>query len=490
MSNRALSAEKSPDVSAWAQQAEYHQLENPLYQDNPLVEALPELWDKETVFRTLRYRPKFKASYRELPDEVRIDMLENIAHIYQPLSKHLEIYYRLSRAIRGGYVGRDLFQTPRATGIKPGAFAPQPKPKGRALGRGFYIIGMSGMGKTSSIEKLLEMYPQVIWHSDYRGRPIMNAQIPWLKLDCPKDGSLKSLCISFFFALDRLLGTNYHAIYGKGGKATVDQMQTYMAFLGDLLKIGVLVIDEIQNLNRAKSGGADGMLNFFVGLSNVIRLPVILIGTFEAFDIFTKEFRQMRRGVRQGSVVWERMERDDPSWDILLKGLWRYQYTRHPVELTSELSDALYYISQGVSEFAGIGFLLAQERAITSGVESLNADIIRSVTVSDMRIAAQTMADIRQDNRKNLQKYNDVLVPIELQPAYSRHPQKKPARGVSGDKTTASSAKPRGKRKKKNKSKEPSPDIIPSENDLRRSLAADDVYSALKESGVIGTTDN
>ena len=222
------------------------------------------------------------------------------------------------------------------------------------------------------------------------------------------------------------------------------------------------------------------MLNFFVSLSNVIRVPVILIGTYEAFDIFTKEFRQMRRGVRQGSVVWERMKRDAPSWQILLRGIWRYQYVRQPVELTTALSDVLYHISQGVTELAVVGFMLAQERAIATGVETLNADIVYSAATDSMKLAFQPLEDIRRNAQGNLQGYSDVLVPLELQPPYARQPQREKAPAAS---------KRQGK-KKRAATKEPSPDIIPSENDLRHSLAADDVYSALKESGVIGMTDN
>ncbi len=39
------------------------------------------------------------------------------------------------------------------------------------------------------------------------------------------------------------------------------------------------------------------MLNFFVTLVNTIGLPVILVGTPKARDIFEKDFRSARRSV-------------------------------------------------------------------------------------------------------------------------------------------------------------------------------------------------
>src|SRR5690606_8545365 len=71
------------------------------------------------------------------------------------------------------------------------------------------IIGISGIGKTTAIERLLLMYPQVIKHSNYEGQMFNRTQITWLKIDCPYDGSLTTLCQSFFKAIDDLLGTRY-----------------------------------------------------------------------------------------------------------------------------------------------------------------------------------------------------------------------------------------------------------------------------------------
>ena len=56
------------------------------------------------------------------------------------------------------------------------------------------------------------------------------------------------------------------------------------------------VIDEIQHLNEAYSGGANRMLNFFVQLVNTIWMPVVLVGTPKAQAILTGEFRQALRG--------------------------------------------------------------------------------------------------------------------------------------------------------------------------------------------------
>ena len=116
-------------------------------------------------------------------------------------------------------------------------------------------------------------------------------QIVWLKLDCPFDGSIKGLCFNFFQAVDDILGTDYSRIY-TGNRRTVDELIPLIARVASLHCIGVLVIDEIQHLSQAKSGGSSKMLNFFVQLVNTIGVPVVLVGTYKAMPILSGEFRQ------------------------------------------------------------------------------------------------------------------------------------------------------------------------------------------------------
>jgi hypothetical protein len=415
-------------------------------------------------------------------------MIENVAQVFQPLNEHVILHRRFSRAIRGGYVGRDLFDIPSVEKAAQKIQANQRQKRERALARGFYIIGMSGMGKTTSTEEILKLYPQVIWHSAYNGRPIMRAQVTWLKLECPHDGSTRSLCFAFFAALDRILGTNYYAAYAENGRGTVAKMQIYMAFLCELLNIGILVVDEIQHLNRGKSGGADAMLNFFVGLSNAIRIPVVLIGTYHAFDIFTKEFRQMRRGTRQGNFIWQRMRQDDPSWKTLLQGIWKYQYVRQPVPLTAELSEAFYYVTQGVTDLVITAFILAQERAITDGMETIQPSTIYSVAADSMELAYKPLQDMRT-NAVTLQEYVDVVIPLELQDAYVR--QERKSRSNHVDQLTAPETRPLTPliTSAQPSQTELSPHLVPSAQDLRQHLAAAEgdttLYETLKASGHI-----
>lgn len=490
MSKKTLmTPNQMPDARAFGKEAHYKEQKNPEYQGNALIEALPLPVSPEELKLNLQYYPRFDESVRLLRPEERLDNIDNISQIFQPMDEHIQLYYRLFRALRGGYVGRSLFDVLSVEQVRDLIEKNKAIIQGQPLAKGLYIMGMTRMGKTTSVERVLRMIDPLIWHNSYQGTVIMRAQVPYVKLECPHDGSTKALCLQFFAYLDKIFRTtNYFAIYGDNGSASVNQMQIYMAFLSDLLKLGVLVIDEIERLNEASSGGAKEMLDFFVTLSNLMRVPVILIGTYEAFEIFKTRFKHVCRGVRQGNVVWTNMQKNGNSWNKLIKGIWRYQYVCKPVELTTELNDALYSVSQGITELVIIAFTLAQERAILTNTEEFTADTIYSVAADSMQIIYEGIDALRKKKTDVLQAYKDLDFPIELRDPYSQRKRAKKSKAEKSDQAGQSESQ---KSDKNHQATKPSqdPHVIPSDDDLRHSLVKDEnqlaTFTALKAAGNI-----
>src|SRR5699024_11901209 len=109
----------------------------------------------------------------------------------------------------------------------------------------------------------------------------------------PYDGSLSTLCKSFFKAIDDLLGTRYLEKFGYMNRIT-STMLLHMTSLASMYGIGVLVIDEMQHLLHSKND-LEEMLNFFVTFSNTVGIPTVLIGTSKAHKLCKGIFRQVRR---------------------------------------------------------------------------------------------------------------------------------------------------------------------------------------------------
>ena len=381
-------------------EADYRPVEISTYRGNPLIEALPPIWTEDEVEERLRYYPPYEDRDRLAPAHLRLHLLQSTLQFFEPLPVHLELEQRFSRMIRTGYLARNprdpqfvssLHQ--QADLLSDSDLVP---PSPRSTATGFTILGMSGVGKTTAVERILSLYPQVIHHHVYQEQPLTMVQVVWLKLDCPFDGSIKGLCLNFFQAVDDLLGSRYYERYASG-RRTVDELLPRMARVAALHGLGVLVIDEIQHLSEAKSGGSRKMLNFFVQLVNTIGLPVVLVGTYKALGLLSGEFRQTRRGTGQGDYVWDPMANDD-TWQYFIEALWRFQYTRKPMALTDALRDTLHEASAGITDFAVKLYMLAQARAIARDDMDITPGLIRSVAKDSLRLAAPILQALRTND--------------------------------------------------------------------------------------------
>jgi hypothetical protein len=244
--------------------------------------------------------------------------------------------------------------------------------------------------------------------------------------------------------MDGLLDTRYYRYHARNGRATTDEMLPAMARVSAIHSLGVLVLDEIQHLSEARSGGAARMLNFFVHLVNTIGMPVVLVGTPKAQAVLRGEFRQARRGAGQGDLVWNRME-PGAVWDLFVEALWRYQFTRQATALTAELSQALHDETQGITDLAVKIYMLAQIRAMTTGRERVTAALIQSVAADSLRLAQPMLQALRSGDRMKLAQFEDIQ-PLDIE----THIQSVRAEVVTAGSETATStpkeAKPKAKR--------------------------------------------
>jgi hypothetical protein len=389
------------------------------YKGNPFIEALPPILSLAESVDVLTVTPGFNEAERELDSHYRFHCVQRLFRYFQPLDTHLDIEQRISRAIRQGYVNRNPLNPSYVQRIRQCSVATEKQSfvnvdfrSVKSTASGFTIIGMSGVGKTTAVERVLSLYPQCIMHTEYDGQPFYLKQLAWIKLDCPFDGSIKGLCMSFFAEADRLLDYEYSKRF-LASTTTVDAMIPRMAHIASTHGIGLLVIDEIQHLSLAKSGGSEKMLNFFVTLVNTIGIPVLLIGTTKAMSILQSEFRQARRGSGQGDLLWDRMQ-NDASWQIMLQSMWQYQWTQNYCSLTPELAETLYDESQGIIDIAVKLYTLAQIKTIADGIETITPDIISTVGTEKLRLVRPMLEALRSGNKKKLLKYEDIR-PIDIE---------------------------------------------------------------------------
>jgi hypothetical protein len=401
------------------------------YRGNPLIEALPKIWEDDIhLAKTLASRPPHSEADLTLHPRLRMHAVARIldGNFFHPLPSHLNLEKKLSLMIRSGYIKRNPAKNLDKHLIQENYLKAQGKEGGVELFpttdrsvQSTTLIGCSGSGKSTAVRKVLSTYPQLITHPDYN----MHQQLTYVIVECPYNGDLANLCSNFFHSIDEVLGTNYHRRYGQQiriGEKTLLQAMTQIAIDHSL---GLLVIDEIQHLKDTKTK-RDELLNFFTELTNTIGIPILLVGTPKASGI-SKDLRGARREIGFGSMEWgiSKTQNDMMQWRRFVKRLWRFQWVQ---KRTDEPSDAalehLFMLSQGIIDITIKIFVIAQVRAIVSKTEELTIPLFDTVYAEEMKSVHPMLEALRSGNLVQIEKYSDLTLPkVDIEQIASKVPQ-------------------------------------------------------------------
>ncbi|MFC5446717.1 ATP-binding protein [Paenibacillus aestuarii] len=400
--------------------AVYSEQAIPENQGNPHIEALPNRLNKNDLYDKLFSIPAFRGDLSRVDAEDRLALVQQIGKsFWLPLESQFSKYRQLYNMLKIGYQSRNPlspeYNRQYSVGIDE-IFEHGTDFEGRNLAgvchtaEMYAEIGLSGIGKTIAQKKLLELFPQVIHHTSYNGKPLKRTQVVWLHVECPSNKSLGALCRNFYREVDKLLGTDYYERFGEKG-GTIEKLVNRMVKVANLINLGVLVIDEINRVHKAHSGGDDRMIEFITELTNTIGIPIIVMGTFKSLYLFNKSLANSRRGIPDSFTenITDRMLEDSDEWEQLIEALWDLQYTLTKTELTEELKKVMYYHSMGIADIVVKLFMHVQCQAIIQGEsEVITPGLIHSVANSSLRLVQPLFERIRRGDTAALVEYEDV----------------------------------------------------------------------------------
>jgi ABC-type dipeptide/oligopeptide/nickel transport system ATPase component len=406
---------------------EYLDQEVPKYHANPFIEALPAIVDKKEFFRRMTCLPPYDSKLRSSPDHIRAHLISDGFDFFLPLPRHHSLQTCIDRMQRRGYLARNpipqesywkLVQnrirsvTNDLDSKKNFTQSVFRSTAAAASDLTSALTGVSGGGKSLALRMILTHIPQVREHGIYHGVRLNIRQVTWLWIEASHKGSPNDVCRSFFRALDEILGTNYEDFFGKG---TLTVMMAHVTRLAAVHAIGLLVIDEIQELSNIKSGGDKALVGFFLKLTNTIKIPVLMVGTYKAQAMLNQQMRHIRRSTGIGIPSWEPLSRSLKEWDTFIQVLWRYQYTRTPTQLSDPLSDALFEECQGIPDFAVKLYFLCQDRLIATNEgrdkEIITPRTIRTVASEYLSPARDLLQALRYKDKEKLEHLDDVKLP-------------------------------------------------------------------------------
>lgn len=241
---------------------------------------------------------------------------------------------------------------------------------------------------------------------EFNENPLIQALLPFAphkrKLEAPSNSSLKSLCLQFFMKVDEILGSNNYRKH-VSRNTSVDSMLPLISQLAHNIGLGLLIIDETQNI---KQRGADQIMNFFVSLINS-GINLAVIGTPGAYDLFGKELRITRRLTGNAEIIYNNMEYGN-EFKLLMEAMWKYQWTQKPTPYNEEFSNLFYDLTLGISDLVVRLFAYSQQVAIQTGKEEITISLIKKVAKEKFRLLNPMLEAIRSGNPYKIAKYEDI----------------------------------------------------------------------------------
>ena len=229
----------------------------------------------------------------------------------------------------------------------------------------FTITGCSGIGKSSAIYRAIDLIGiNGVIETQKPYRKI----IPFVVVQTPFDCSAKGLLLEILRQVDMVIGSDYY-IKGMRARVTTD-MLVGMVSQVSLNHIGLLIVDEIQNI--VKNKGGMNLVNMLTQLINSSGISICMVGTPESTAFFEQVLQLARRSL---GLHYNTLEFDDYFCDFC-KTIFEYQYTKEKVELTDGILHWLYEHSGGIISAVISLMHDTQEIAILNGIEKIRSETL------------------------------------------------------------------------------------------------------------------
>lgn len=328
---------------------------------------LPKMKTGKALVNAMTILPKFDFDIRNQNAATRLMALSDLYKIYIPSEMSIDIYNKLYlallRSLQKKYTKIAIHQQ------RENHKAIQEQEYDSIMGGSdsFTIIGISGIGKSSAISRAITLITEnyVIEITD----PYTKI-IPCITVQCPWDSSIKGLLFEILRKVDENLDSNYYANAVRA-RATTDMLIGSVSQVA-LNHVGILIVDEIQNVCKSKNG--KNLVGMLTQLINNSGISIAMVGTPESAVFFQQALQLARRslGLKYGSMPY------GDYFKTLCQTLFSYQYTTKTCCLTEGITEWLYEHSGGITSTVVSLIHDTQEIAIMTGKDAIDLDLLNT----------------------------------------------------------------------------------------------------------------
>lgn len=362
-----------------------------------LIEKLPGMLAGEELIQEMSLLPEYEEELcRNGSDAERLMKLSDLYNIYLPSGMSTEIYSKLYLAIlrslqkKGTKLAIQQLNSNKKNISKATDSRKNQQYSGIIGGSdSFTIIGTSGIGKSSAISRALHLITasQIIQIEE----PYLKI-IPCLTVQCPYDSSVKGMLLEILRKVDEELKTTYYQ-NALRARATIDMLIGSVSQVC-LNHIGLLVVDEIQNVVNSKNGKS--LIGSLTQLINNSGISICMVGTPESEIFFGQAMQLARRSLGLKYTVLPY----DAYFQKVCKILFQYQYVKEHTELTDGMVQWLYEHSAGVISIVVSLLHDAQEIAILNGKERLDMPALQEAYTQRMGMLDDYINPVVQSGEK------------------------------------------------------------------------------------------
>lgn len=328
-----------------------------------IIHILPPMKSGDDLFSALEVLPKYDESICTAEVPVRLMALSDLYRIYVPSQMSLEIYSKMYLALLRSLQkkGTKLAVQQRNQNYK--AIIQQEYSGIMGGSDSFTIIGASGIGKSSAISRAITLI------TENRVIEVENPYtkiIPCICVQCPFDSSVKGLLLEILRKVDETIDSKYYQ-NALRARTTTDMLIGSVSQVA-LNHIGLLVVDEIQNVCNSKNGKS--LVGMLTQLINNSGISICMVGTPESAVFFEQAVQLARRSLGLRYDVMEYGEDFRKFCGIVFS----YQYVKKKTEITDGIMEWLYEHTSGNISVVVSLIHDAQEIAILNGKEVLNLE--------------------------------------------------------------------------------------------------------------------
>lgn len=361
---------------------------------NDILYNIPKMKNGNELKDAIACLPEYDENIRYADVNTRLISLSDLYSIYIPSTMSIEIYNKLYLAliqsmqkkftqlsVKQRYENNKMIQKQMANGILGGSDS-------------FTIIGKSGIGKSSAINHAVSLITEnKLIEINYPYTKI----IPCLTVQCPFDSSVKGLLLEILRMVDTILESDYYTTVRTSRSATVDMLIGMVSTIA-LNHIGLLIVDEIQNVVSSKNG--KNLIGALTQLINNSGISICMVGTPECTKFFEQAMQLARRSI---GLKYTNMQYDD-YFRYFSKIIFSYQYVKNKTNIDESIIEWLYNHTSGITSVVISLIHDAQEISILNGSEILNLETLNeayNTRLSMMHDYIKTQPSPQKKIRKN-----------------------------------------------------------------------------------------